>query len=100
MDTRLPYWGSVICGSVAVVLLVVNVSLANANRATQLDVQQRQAAIGSVQTFSQLSQFIAQGLAEAAKNGDTQARDLLASQGLRLKSDAAKTTAPSPAAKK
>jgi hypothetical protein len=96
MDTRLPYWGSVIFSAVSLVLLVVNISLANTNHALQVDVQQRQAVVNSGPTFSQLNQALVQAMAEdAVKNNNTQLRDLLASQGITLKSnpDATASTA-------
>jgi hypothetical protein len=94
MDTRLPYWGSIVFSTIALILLVINVSMANTNRTMQLDIQKRQADIATGQTYNQLAQGLAQAMAEAAKGGDTQMRDLLASQGLTLKTDA-----PAPADK-
>jgi len=88
MDTRLPYWGSVFFSVFALVLLVVNVSLANANHSAQAEIQQRQAVIAAGDKFSQLNQGIVQALAEAAvKNNDTQARELLTSQGITVKAN-------------
>ena len=93
MDTRLPYWGSVIFSILALILLVVNVSLANANHAAQTETQQRQATISGGQAFSQLNQSLVQAMADASiKNNDTQMRDLLAAQGITIKENAPSAT--------
>lgn len=105
MDEKLAYWGSLLLSAVALVLVVVNISLANGNRDLQRDLATRQATINAGQQLSQLNQGLAQALAEAAvKNNNLQARDLLATQGITLRNDAvapaAKAEAPAPAAKK
>ena len=99
MVEKLSYWASLLLGSIAVVLLVVNVSVANANRTLQADVAQRQNIINSGQTLSQINQGLVQAMAEAAlKNNNTQLRDLLSTQGVTLKSEPVKTgDAASPA---
>ena len=94
MDEKLTYWGSVILSALSLVLIVVNISLSNANRTLQADVAQRQQAVTSGQTLSQLNQGLVQAMAEAAyKNNNTQLRDLLATQGITLKTDAAAKSA-------
>jgi predicted Zn-dependent protease len=108
MDEKLTYWGSVIFSALALVLIVVNISLSNANRALQADVSQRQATINGGQALSQLNQSLVQALAEASvKDNNTQLRDLLSTQGITLKNAAAKSStddaaaaAAKPAAKK
>jgi hypothetical protein len=92
MNEKLAYQASVFFSVIAVVLLVVNISLANINRAKQAEVGQRQASIASGQTLSQLNQGLVKAIADMAiKNNDTQLHDLLTSQGITLKTDAAKT---------
>jgi hypothetical protein len=94
MNEKLPYWGSVFFSAAALLLLVVNISLANVNRATQADVAQRQNTIATGQQLAQLNQGLVQAMAEAAlKNNNTHMRDLLATQGITLKNE------PAPAAK-
>lgn len=105
MNEKLAYGASVLLSAVALVLLVANVILANANRTIQLQVSQRQNVVGTGQTLSQVNQGLVQAMAEAAlKNNDAQMRDLLASQGITVKSEPAPAAAPAstakPAAKK
>jgi hypothetical protein len=91
MDEKLSYWASVIFSAIALVLVIVNISISNINRAAQTDVAQRQATISGGQTLSQLNQNLVQALAEAAfKNNNLQLRDLLATQGITVKSEPAK----------
>ena len=92
MSEKLPYWGSVALSSLALVLLVADISLANANRALQIDVSQRQSAVANGQTLNQLNQGLVQALAEASiKNNNTQLRELLSSQGITLHAEQDKT---------
>ncbi len=100
MDEKLPYWGSVLLSAVAVILVLVNITFSNSNRTLQQEVSQRQASLTSGQQLAQLNQSLIQALAEAASKNNTQIRDLLSSQGITLKSDAAAAApAPSPAPK-
>ncbi|MDR3423699.1 MAG: hypothetical protein P4M13_01285 [Alphaproteobacteria bacterium] len=88
MSEKVPYWASVLFSAVALVLLVVNISISNANRAQQTEVAARQNAISGGQALGQLNQSLVQAMAEAAvKNNDLQLRDLLSSQGIKLKSE-------------
>jgi hypothetical protein len=92
MKEKLAYQASVFFSVVAVVLLVVNISLANINRAKQNDVAQRQSTIASGQTLAQLNQGLVRAIADQSiKNNDSQLRDLLTSQGISLKNDTTKT---------
>jgi hypothetical protein len=105
MDSKLTYWGSVVFSTLALILIVANISLSNSNRALQVDVSQRQSEVAGGQTLSQLNQSLVQALAEAAyKNNNVQLRDLLATQNITLKSDPSAPTAtaakPAPAADK
>ncbi len=96
MKEKLPYWASVLLSAVAIVLLVVNISLANANRLKQADLSQRQTTITEGQSLAQFNQGLVQSLAETSlKNNDLQVRDLLTGQGITLKSEP--TSAPAPA---
>ncbi|MFA4993918.1 MAG: hypothetical protein WC521_01240 [Bdellovibrionales bacterium] len=88
MNEKLVYQASVLFSALAVVLLVVNVSLASINRSKQNDVAQRQSTIVSGQTLAQLNQGLVRAIAETSlKNNDLQLRDLLSSQGISLKND-------------
>src|SRR5580704_3783407 len=90
MDEKITYWAAVVFGAVSLVLLVLNVSFINSNRTLQEETNQRQAAINRGPTLGQVDQGIVQALANAAvKNNDTQARDLLAAQGITIKPNTA-----------
>ena len=85
MDEKITYWASVAFSALALILLVLNVSFVNGNRSMQEEVAQRQATINRGPTLNQVNQGIVQALAAASvKEGDTQARDLLAAQGITL----------------
>jgi len=96
MDEKIAYWGSVIFSALALVLIITDISLSNANRTLQQDVSQRQSLVASGQQLGQLNQNLVQALAEAAyKNNNLELRDLLATQGITLKnSEAAPAAAP------
>jgi hypothetical protein len=99
MDEKVTYWASVAFGALALVLLVLNVSFVNGNRALQEEVSQRQATINRSPTLGQIDQGIVQALANAAiKDDDAKARDLLAAQGITIKpgagADASATATP------
>ena len=101
MKEKLPYWASVLLSTVAIVLLVVNISLANANRTKQVELSQRQTTITEGQSLAQFNQGLVQALAETSlKNSDLQVRDLLTSQGITLKSEQAPASDAKPADKK
>jgi galactitol-specific phosphotransferase system IIC component len=90
MGAKLAYWGSVIFSGIALILIIANIAMSNANRTMQADVAQRQQTIATGQTLSNLNQSLVQALAEAAyKNSNTQLRDLLMMQGITVKSEAA-----------
>ncbi|MDP9127135.1 MAG: hypothetical protein M3N08_02585 [Pseudomonadota bacterium] len=85
MDEKTTYWASIALGAVALVLLVINMSLINGNRHLQEEISQRQAAINSGVTLNQVNKGLVQALAEiAVKNSDTEARGLLAAQGITI----------------
>ena len=89
MDEKITFWASAVFGALALVTLVLNVSFVNGNRTLQDEVNQRQALINRGATYSQVNQSLVQALAGAAvKDGDTQARDLLAAQGITVKNQA------------
>jgi hypothetical protein len=102
MDSKLAYWGSVIFSAIALVLVIMNISLSNANRTLQTSVVQRQSTVAGGQTLSQLNQSIIQALAEMSyKNNNVQLRDLLAAQGITVKAnDAAAASSAKTADKK
>ena len=95
MNEKLPYWGSVVFSAVALVILVINVSLATINHAAQIDINQRQNTVMSGQSLDQLNKALVQMMAQAAvKENDTKMRDLLSSQGITLKSEPASAAKP------
>ncbi|MDR3448326.1 MAG: hypothetical protein P4M15_00995 [Alphaproteobacteria bacterium] len=88
MDEKLSYWGSVIFSAIALILVIVNISLANSNATLQRDVATRQSTINGGASLSQLNQSLIQALATAAfKNSNLEIRDLLTSQGITLRND-------------
>jgi hypothetical protein len=89
MDEKTTYWASVILGALALVLLVINISVMNGNRRMQEDIGQRQSAINSGATLNQVNKGLVQALADiSVKNSDTEARDLLAAQGITIGANA------------
>jgi hypothetical protein len=98
MDEKLAYWSSVVLGALALLVLVLNVSMINGNRNLQAEVNQRQATINNGLKLGQINQALVQALAEAAVRGnDEDARNLLATQGIGVKTAAkgeAKAAAP------
>lgn len=89
MNVKLSYWAAVIFSALSLILLVVDISLASANRARQAEVAARQGAIMEGQALGQVNQGVVQALAEATiKSNDLALRDLLVSQGITLKTDA------------
>lgn len=89
MDEKFTYWASMVCGALALVLLVTNVALINSDRTLQVDVRQRQATIANGTNVNQLNQSLVQALAEAAfKNDNEEIRHLLADQGITVKESA------------
>ena len=86
MNEKNAYWSSVILGAIALLLLIVNISLATINRGRQVDVAARQTTLNNAQALGQINQALIQSLAEAVlKNGDSQIRELLSSQGVTVK---------------
>ncbi len=101
MDEKTTYWASVVFGALALVLLVINISLINGNRHMQDDINQRQAVINSGVTLSQVNKGLVQALADATvKNGDGEVRELLAAQGITIKSTKSEKTDDATAKKK
>jgi hypothetical protein len=95
MKEKIAYQASLLFSIVAVVLLAVNISLANSNRSIQNDLSKRQADIASGQTLSQLNQGLVRAIAETSlKYDDSQLRNILTEQGITLKGDAAATAKP------
>lgn len=95
MDEKTTYWASVILGALALMLLVVNICMINGNHRLQDEINQRQGAINSGVTLSQINKGLVQALADiAVKSNDSDARGLLAKQGITItapaKSDEAK----------
>jgi len=95
MNEKIAYWGSVGLSALALVMLVVNVALLTENRATQLDVNNRQNTIAGGSTMNQVNQALVQAMAQAAiKDNDTKMRELLTSQGITLKTEPATAAKP------
>lgn len=87
MDDKASYWASVGLSALALLLLVTNVALVNSNRNLQTELGQRQNVINSGINLSQLNQGLVQALADASvKNDDKEIRDMLAAQGITIKS--------------
>ncbi len=94
MKEKIAYQASVFCSIVAVVLLVVNISLANSNRSLQSDLSKRQSDIATGQALSQLNQALVRQIAEfSLKFDNSQLRNVLTEQGITLNGEdaAAKT---------
>jgi hypothetical protein len=86
MNDRVLYWGSVVLGGLALLLLVANVCLIDGNRNLQSEIGRRQGLIGASGTMSQLNQNLVQALAQTAvEDNDQEARDLLAGQGITVR---------------
>ncbi|MFA5041235.1 MAG: hypothetical protein WC464_06355 [Bdellovibrionales bacterium] len=90
MKEKIAYQASVLFSIVAFILLVVNISLANANRSLQNDLSKRQADIMQGQSLSQLNQALVRQIAEfSLKYDDAQLRNVLTEQGITLNGEAA-----------
>ena len=102
MNDKVLYSGSMILSALALLMLVTNICLINSNRNMQMEIGQRQAAINNSGPQSQLNQALVQALAQAAVNDDDKAiRELLSSQGISIKKNAAAgDKAAAPAEKK
>jgi heme exporter protein D len=92
MDEKTIYWAAVTMSALALLLLVINMSMFNSNKQLQEEVTQRQAVINDSIPRSQINKGLVQALAGIAVKGDTDARSLLAEQGITLNT-------PAPAAK-
>jgi len=68
MSDKVLYWGSMVFGGLALLLLVANVCLINGNRNLQVELGQRQAAISNAANLNQLNQALIQALAQASVN--------------------------------
>lgn len=85
MDEKTTYWASIILGGAALLVLVINMSIINSNRNLQEDINQRQATINSGATLDQINKGIVNALADiATKDSDSEARSLLAAQGITI----------------
>jgi glucose uptake protein GlcU len=79
------YPATVLLGFLAIILLVVNVSVATANRMKQKDIAQRAEQVMQGQAILQINQGVVRLLAEAAIRGnDSQIRSLLGQEGITL----------------
>jgi hypothetical protein len=89
MNDKVFYWGSVVLGSLAVLLLVANVCLIDGNRSLQAEIGRRQGLIGNSVNLSNLNQSLVQALAQiAVDDNDQDVRELLAGQGITIKKKA------------
>jgi len=94
MKDKASYSASIIFSMVAIILLLVNIYLTVSVRASQADLGERQAQIAGGQTLSQLNQSLVRAMAESSvKHNDSALRELLASQGITMKTEPA-TKAP------
>ncbi len=96
MTEKVMYWTSVVLSGLALLLFVIDTGLISGNRSLQEEINQRQALIDSSARLTPLNQNLAQALAEASiKNNDSDIRDLLAAQGIKInKNDNKKTETP------
>ena len=93
--TVLQYRVLVALGALALVLAIVNALMFSSNRQVQNELAARGQYIQQSQQLEPLYQSLIKSLAElAARDGDAQLRELLASQGITL------SAAPSSAAKR
>src|SRR5262245_22818839 len=100
MSDKVLYNGAMIFSLLALLLVVTNVCLIKSNRNLEVELSQRQAAINNSGAQGQLNSALVQALAQASvNNDDKEARDLLSSQGISVKSKAA-AAAAAPAEKK
>lgn len=105
MSDRILYWASVVFGVLGLILVVTNISMISSNRSLQAQISERQSIISKGVTLSQINQSLVQALADVAvRKNDPAVRDLLAAQGITIKSnapDADATKSPSaPTSKK
>lgn len=98
MNGKLSYNICLALGALSLILLVVNVALIDSNRHLQDSANQRQAEINKASSLANLNQGLVQALASAAvDSNDVAAKDLLASQGIKVKTkggEAAPAAAP------
>lgn len=82
----------------ALILVLVNIGLIRSNQELSRTVTGRQQYLQQTEQLQQLYQPMINGLASlAAKNNDSQIRDLLASQGITYTVNPAPALAPAPA---
>ncbi len=94
MKEKASYSASIIFSMVALILLIVNIYLTVVVRNNQSDLGERQAQIAGGQTLSQLNQNLVRAMAESSvKHNDAALRELLASQGITMKTEPAKAPA-------
>ena len=100
MSDKFLYNSSMVFGTLALLLLLVNICLVNSNRNFQMELVQRQNAITNSGPQSQLNNALVQALAQASVNDDNKdIRDLLSAQGITAKAKpAAASAASAPAA--
>ncbi len=81
--TTLQYRALVVLGALALILAIVNAVLSNSNRLAQNELATRGQYIQQSLQLEPLYQSLIKSLADlAARDGDAQLRDLLASQGI------------------
>ncbi|MDE2030497.1 MAG: hypothetical protein KGI97_08050 [Alphaproteobacteria bacterium] len=86
MNEKVTYWGSMAFGAIALILVVVNISLATSNQKLQTELAARQEQINEGQRLSLFNQNLVRVMAEdAIKGNNAPIRDLLAAQGITIK---------------
>lgn len=91
MPDKVTYWLSIFFSGLALLLLITNTSLISGNRSLQEEVNHRQVSINTAVNLSPLNQNLVQALAGVAQSKeDTQVRDLLSSQGIKIRKNADK----------
>lgn len=98
MTDKILYWGSVVFSGLALLLFVMDTGLIKGNRDLQAELAQRQNVIDTAARLTPLNQNLAQALAEASiKNDDSDIRDLLSAQGIKInKADKADDASKNP----
>ena len=96
MHSKFLYGASVLFGTAALLLLIINITMINSNRALQVQVNGRAASINNGTNASQVNQALVQALADAVvKNSNADIKELLTSQGITIKPNEKATEADS-----
>jgi len=85
MNEKIVYWVSVVLSGAAVLVFISNIFLVTNSHELRQKVNQRQANINNAASLSQFNQSLVSALAdETVKNNDSDIRNLLSSQGIKI----------------